>query len=365
MVLFVCSTAYQLLNAIQISRMLDEESDLIFTTKQLNVNKEELVRRGFFRNVYYWDELLDTFILSKCKTRRERISRSVRKVFRYVQLKKVYESLPNKNQQYRVVFISYMNYTAQCVYYYFKKSGAVLSLYDDGIYSYHCLSGKPSLFRRIANRWLFKSQVADEIVFFYSRDTKGVDVGTHQDIEMIDIPPFPTNLSDDVIAVFGGNHNDIDAFSRRVIFFDQCFDDEPSQLLQQQITQGLFDLLGDELIIKIHPTMSGSKYNKNIAQISSKVPYEVISGLIPQEDKVLISVLSTACFTPFLIKREEPSVILAFNMLEEDNPLAKKYVDVYERFQKEYSTRDKISAPRNLEQLLLEVNKIVKNQELG
>lgn len=352
MVLFVCSTAYQLLNALQISQMLNEEADLIFTTKHLQIDTDELIQRGFFRKVYYWDELLDTFILSKCKTRRERIIRGVKKVFRYAQIKKVYETLPNRDQQYRVVFIAYMNYTSQCVYYYFKRTGAVLSLYDDGIYSYHCLSSKPSLFRRIASRWLFKSYVADEVACFYSRDSRGVDVGDHQGIEMVDIPPFPTALSDDAIAIFGGNKSDIEAFSRRVIFFDQCFEDEYSQALQQKITHGLYELLGDELIIKIHPTTSGSKYDERITQVRSKVPYEIISGLISQKDKVLISVLSTACFTPFLIKREEPSVFLAFNMLEEDNPLSKKYVDVYERFRKEYSEGEKISAPENLQQLL-------------
>lgn len=103
--LFVCSTAYQLMNAIYLAKSEDEKSDIIFIKRGMEeiCDIHKLKKERLFRNIYCWYTLTDKVSNDDIKDSKSKIICNLKKIYIYSNLKKIYKSLPNKDQIYETI----------------------------------------------------------------------------------------------------------------------------------------------------------------------------------------------------------------------------------------------------------------------
>lgn len=136
--LFVCSTAYQLMNAVYLAKSKDEKSDIIFIKRGMEKICDicKLKKEKLFRNIYCWYTLTDKVSDNNVADSKSKIIYNLKKLYIYNNLKKIYKTLPNYDQIYETIYIGYADFPSQCIYYYFEKNDCKLNLYEDGTYTY-------------------------------------------------------------------------------------------------------------------------------------------------------------------------------------------------------------------------------------
>ena len=84
--LFVCSSNYQLLNAIIIVKENKIDADLIIMRESIwnDCNLDILISEGIFKEIYKWTDLLENLSDEKIKKNIHRICVQIKKIFTYI-----------------------------------------------------------------------------------------------------------------------------------------------------------------------------------------------------------------------------------------------------------------------------------------
>lgn len=358
--LFVCSTAYQLMNAVYLAKSKDEKSDIIFIKRGMEkiCDIYKLKKEKLFRNIYCWYTLTDKVSDDNVADSKSKIIYNLKKLYIYNNLKKIYKTLPNYDQIYETIYIGYADFPSQCIYYYFEKNDCKLNLYEDGTYTYECLAVEPSLLRRISCHILFGSYILDKCSKIWIRKIEQLNLGKHTDIE-IGIIEVEEKMKSRLLSIFRGDGINISAFSKSTIFFDQNIEINLIKGKQIEIVETIVKEIGkDELVVKMHPASKNINYPDNVLKFYDRLPFELIMDSYSMDNKILISIFSTACFSPKLLMDEEPYIILTYRIMKNWFSINSQYLELIGQVKDSYKKPEKIMIPDSIEELTKDILRI-------
>ena len=357
MELFVCSSNYQLLNAIIIVKENKIDADLIIMRESIwnDCNLDILITEGIFKEIYKWTDLLENLSDEKIKKNIHRICVQIKKIITYINKQKIWKSLPNKQKQYDKIHISYVDSVTLWIYAYFKRKGATLSLFEDGTYSYGCLSNERTRLRRTLEYILYKGYGIDECTQMYVKHPEKVKLGDNKDVRLI---RFSQNIDSQIITnivfpLYRTNIKFISKFKKSVIIFDQNFELNEVKKIQISIARRTADVFGNEnVLVKMHPSSRNVDYGKSISAVKEKFPFELVMAYEDVHKKILISIFSTASMSPKLDYDQEPYVIYTYKLYGNWFSIGDIYLNQIEELKNSYTDEQKIAVPNNMDEFI-------------
>ncbi len=357
MELFVCSSNYQLLNAIIIVKENKIDADLIIMRESIwnDCNLDILITEGIFKEIYKWTDLLENLSDEKIKKNIHRICVQIKKIITYINKQKIWKSLPNKQKQYDKIHISYVDSVTLWIYAYFKRKGATLSLFEDGTYSYGCLSNERTRLRRTLEYILYKGYGIDECTQMYVKHPEKVKLGDNKDVRLI---RFSQNIDSQIITnivfpLYRTNIKFISKFKKSVIIFDQNFELNEVKKIQISIARRTADIFGNEnVLVKMHPSSRNVDYGKSISAVKEKFPFELVMAYEDVHKKILISIFSTASMSPKLDYDQEPYVIYTYKLYGNLFSIGDIYLNQIEELKNSYTDEQKIAVPNNMDEFI-------------
>lgn len=341
--LFVCSSPFHVFNAVNIVSNFkkSEISDIYIlnigeTSIQIynNIKNKKVFRKVYLINVY--DALP-----------KKKIFYYVNRVNKLLFTKKI---IPNSEETYDNVFIVGTEIFSKAIYAYWLSKNKNTSLYyfEDGTASYFSV--------------LMKNQNSiNEKLFYFFKHFKTLDkckglyvyrpecvVSIYNNIEIKSIPLIEKSglKTKKIKEIFLNDEKSI--FENNLIFFDSNFGEK--SILKKQYEY--FNLIEEnisekEISVKLHPGTSTNQYGNNYNKINHSIGFEMFNLNHDMNDKILISVISSANLIPKLIYDEEPYVIYLYNLIKDE----KKYphFDLFvENVKKTYSNPEKVFVPKTI-----------------
>ena len=147
---------------------------------------------------------------------------------------------------------------------------------------------------------------------------------------------------------------DLDVIDKSVIMFDQTLEESIVSERQNAIANMAADIFGEnDLAVKMHPRSLIDPYDERIPRYRAKCPFEVLMSTMNMQDKVLISMFSTACMNPKLMLDVEPVVIFTLKLsgMEQFFLLNDDTLASIERFRATYRDQSRIYVPETMEEL--------------
>ena len=137
------------------------------------------------------------------------------------------------------------------------------------------------------------------------------------------IPPVSPQDAPVYNRIFGYGEEGAFYRDRPVLFLDQAFQKQlnlpvPTGKLLERVAAACGP---QNVALRLHPTRppeDGEYRGCNVAVApASPCPWEVLLLNLDLEDRIFVSVHSTACLTPKLVFDQEPTVILLYRLVEE------------------------------------------------
>lgn len=366
--LFVCSSHYQLLNAISIVNEYNIEADLMIISDSIanNCKLEVLYEEHVFQSIFIWTDIYEMLTDEKIKTTMDKVCMYMKKINVYARLRKIWDTIPNKDKTYEKVHIAYVDSITLSVYSFFKRTGASLSLFEDGTYTYGCLSIKKSIIRSIAERIIFGSQGIDECNQVFVKHPDMLDKGKFSDIILMQFSGKPDEytLNTIILPLYRTSSEIMEKFKKRVIFFDGNLELDELKAMQKKIAIKTTNILGVEnVLVKLHPSSRDLNYGDNIDTFNGKIPFEIVMTYEQMERKVLISIFSTACMAPKRDFGQEPYVIFTYKLFKENFSISSQYLNQIDQLREIYINKEKIYVPSSMEEYM-QTLKLIR-EEIG
>ena len=361
MELFVCSSNYQLLNAIMIVKENKIDAVLMITRESIwsGCDLNVLVSEGIFKETYKWTVLLEYVSDEKIKKTSDKIKIQTKKLLFYLNKHAIWKSLPNKYKRYDKVHIAYVDSITLWIYAYFKCTGAKLSLFEDGTYSYGCLNIEKSYMRTIAEYLLYGGRGIDECVQMYIKHPELVRFGTHKDVKLLKFnDQFDAKtISEILLPLYQSKHSSISVFARPVIIFDQNLELKEVKAIQKSIAQKAANVFGYEnVLVKLHPSSRDLDYGECICTFNENIPFELIMAYESMNRKLLISIFSTACMSPKLDFDQEPYIIFTYKLYGNRFIIDDTYLGQIDQLRDSYADKTRIAVPKDINEFVLILN---------
>lgn len=312
---FVCCTPYHIIISVHVTRNIFREfdNDIYICNHFSNAEEiyENLKRMNIFRKVYFVkdkDLSYDKSFLkiNKIKTLYERNFNRV--------------GISSFEDVYDNISIFSFNFFSVLMIDEIKSKypNAKVSMFEDGLGTYINSTSRKERMReligRLANiigRKLVSFRLIDELYVF-----KPELIIKSKEIKLRRIPEIKEDLRETLNRVFGYRLNNKLTF-KKYIFFDQTFtQDNIGNFNEINFVRVLKEDLSD-LSIKVHPREKIDKYSsfENVNVIKSAFPWELIYMNENPKDSILISITSSAVFTPHLLFNSNVKVILLYKLV--------------------------------------------------
>lgn len=247
---------------------------------------------------------------------------------------------------YDFVFFASRDYLARCVITYCKYINPSIKLvsYDEGLGTY--ISRMESYTNKIEKAYISlryhddANIVTDKILY-----KPEAYIGESENITLYRMPSVDNYVVSLINQLY--NYENSKRFIGNIIYFDNYYDGKDDN--KKHIIECLAKKTNARLVIKKHPQTPKGAYNSgNIYQYAG-LPYEVIAANdMDIQEKTLITIMSTAVWTPMLMFNRFPKIILLYPLFDngEVNE-AKKIIEKMISFYPE----DKITVIRTNEEL--------------
>ena len=363
--LFICCAPFHIFTATNIAynNFKDSTKD-IYITDHIEDNYRcylELRDKGIFDNVYYIKvkNTTQVSIISKY-----RIIRYTKIILKYFDSKNIIPQLNNK--KYEEVLISSPDIVSEIVYYYYKKknSNMKLYMYEEGTFAYNYFEYKINIFKKIFTKILYGRNIMEDHDGAYLYKPELSKTYENYNIKKIDIISNKDFKSATVLNnIMGYKEEFKDKLNYKYIFMDQAFG--VSDILNEgiDIFEKIISQVGKEnSVVKLHPRTEANIYREICKAVSIKAPYEIIAFNSDVNDKVLISIFSSACLNPKIIFNQEPYVILLFKIIDISifSHINETSFDIAYKVKKNYKNPNKFFIPETVEELQEILKKIIK-----
>ena len=343
---FVCCTPYHVFLALHIGEM--SKSD-IYISKQFS-GADELVERlketGMFHKVSLIDE---KSILGYKKSRLARfpVYSRMHMLFRYIFLNYYMKKIGFNPFCYDSLYFSYA-FAGRMMYLYSVKTGRKMMYYyfEDGIGNYvEKNEAEPTFRDRLARKILhFSSRNAYSLLLTRPELYKNRAGRKLSKVPAGEKSMQKINMMNHIFPCSEEN------WKYRVIFFDTVRNEipVPSRSRMDQMLNRLFQLTGNQMIVKAHPRCQyrceGLKYWKT----GLNSGFESDCYMHDFSNHILITVFSTSVFIPKMIFEQEPVVILLYKLF----PFSQEWDETgfVEKFQSVCHDRKKVIVPNSADE---------------
>lgn len=357
--LFVVATSYQLFNAINITEQDQKfnSTELVFIQSNNKFSQSIDIKylRNIFSNVYIvnyhnYEKRIHKFIYT--------IYSLLRKDCFGTYFKKSYDE----------VFISGTEIISKIVATKVISKYTKLYYYEDGLASYESVLKKQTKkLNDLPIRIICGYDPFSKCEGLYVYEPELVRVNSYLK-RVIAIKKI--NKSTNYTVLYKRMYKNLkitDLYNRRIIFFNAWFESIPQYALQSQLVQLISEIfMKDQYVIKTHPNENVSTINCIESEfIFTRESFEVANYYKYFGNSILISIISTACFTPKLIYNEEPIIILLFKLYQQKFGMWLEYDEVISNIAKCYKDQSKIYMPATIEEyerILCKLNKEQYNE---
>lgn len=350
---FICTSPYQLIGAIGIAKKLDTDSDLYISGEfpGYDVMADRLRKYDVFSGVYVADS---KDVMAKGKLA------SIKMTF--FSEKSLSAFLP-EDASYDSCYVSSRSTLKATMLGVLRKRNPDMRriVFEDGLGTY---SGKDTLIRASSTRGKIEKLLGRDL-----DDPSKIDIMAFLP-ELVSLPGALSNkeikqqprieLNDESRAmladVFGTG--DAQVIDEKYIIFDSKRRGDDLDLLsaeEKDIMDRCYEIVkkyaGDDVVCKPHPKSTEESSAGIKIYPNQGIPMEALYlGMNGLEDRVLVSHVSTAIFTPKIILDCEPRVICLHKILK-GNVISENFTGIYEMFRNTYRDKDRVIAPESIEEL--------------
>lgn len=358
-VCMLATTPFQILGCIALVKQLALDADLYIGDSFQNSEAvgQKLQKFNIFRNIVLVEKqkVSDEHIASKFKKR-------IRQIPTYLNLNKVAEGFLLPDEEYSQIYISNNTLFCRLAYLYLHRKNPDVQIvyYDDGLGTY-CNVKTMGISRIEQCYWqLFVGVRKQNIKFsarFYEPELY-LDImkNIHGFIRVDPIQPLEQSAENDEIirVVFSVSENC--SIKHRAIVLDTMRREEFDQAGQEKLDL-LYNKLNERypgaLIFKQHPRdysiAEGYTYFRQ-----RQTPFEAICYFSDLSEKILITNMSTAAFTPKMLFDQEPVIISLYEIMKEHRKGNIDFTELFGSIQKIYSDKGRVHMPQS-EEVLLEL----------
>ena len=217
---------------------------------------------------------------------------------------------------YDYVFFASRDFFSRCVLTYCKyvyKSAKIIS-YDEGLGSY--ISRMEEYTNKI-EKFIIKIRYHDKANIITDKILYKPEayIGKANNITIYKMPKLEEPIVKLLNKIY--NYDDSMKFNSNIIYFDNYYDGK--DLYKKSIIDCLISETNGSILLKKHPQTSNGIYDYNNVYDFSQLPYEIIAANDNDIDKkVLITIMSSAVWTPMLIFNKYPKIVLMYQLFDND-----------------------------------------------
>ena len=361
MIVFFCSTPYQILLSINIKFVnhKEEKADIYILNHFLNAPYivKNLKKNNIFNRVQLVDAIGFTNSFSE-----NSINRYLQKISTYLQSYKIMKKYFDfDNQIYDAVYLTYPDIIIQTAIkeLYKHNNDMDVHLFEDGTGSYNNHIMITSKYKKWFNKIMRLDKVLDKydsLMLFNPELYSG-----NSSIPIESIPHIDSNseLREILNITFG--YDEDQKIDEKIIFLDQPVGHING--LSEQIKEVICEILENDYIIKLHPRSHSNDFPNYNTYQNNAVPWEIMSLNNNIEDKVLISYFSTAAISSKIIFDKEPKIIFLYEMeeLTKINKMSNEQKEFVNKVKDTYRDISRVMIPRNLGELKKCISEALKN----
>lgn len=312
--LFLIHTPFQLMNCLNIieNYYTSDINDIVFLHENMKQYSSVIEKYSKNIGIFCYEFLFDDY----AKSNKLLIKLSL--VINLIRGKKNIRKVENRNKLYDCLFIPSENIGCNIVYNYFYglNNSLELYVYDDGVGTYakgYLLGEKYFIYKKISYM-IFGSFFWEKIKKIFCYQPEFID-----DSNLI-IEKVKINSTEIIESLFSKNLNDclVNKYDEsRIIYLDQGHIP-----LSYENTKSFLEVCvkmykKNEVLLKNHPRVSPVYECDSFEIDNSGSTFESIFFNIDIENKVLVSMCSTSCLTPYILKEKYPYIIF-LGMLNTD-----------------------------------------------
>lgn len=363
-IVFLCSTPYQLFNAVIMKGNHFPEHTVDLCVFNYFKGSADLVNRleesGLFNEVVEC-RFKDKHLQLVAKEKLSRLCHKLR--YHFGHRFEIEKQLPNK--KYDSVFFSNQDPINEIIVkILFRRNPSIeINHFEDGwvdyIFPYKYFYGKQT--KRMNCFWKTpKEYFTRENSYFYRPD---IAVASIDNPNVKQIKSVSKGADMYINQVFGYTKDAV--ITANVIYFDTLQENKLGISMQEHMKvlgYCSFLLEKENIVVKKHPRNFSDKYEEKgyIVYANQSVPFEVICANQNFERKLLISSFSTACFSPKILFDQEPFVILTYKLTGNEAELDEETKKYLKQIKNNYRQSNRIIIPESVEQLKNGIKKYVR-----
>lgn len=354
---YFCATPFHVLVALTMAASRKETADMYLFGYTLSIKAygERLKQCGLFRKVKY----VDTATLREKwdKDTQSRLIRIFRRMKSYFHVDEIVKEILIPDTVYNCIAYGFSFIVFRWILFFFQKQGMEIRAiqFDDGAGAYSFGDRNEDVCERSLRDKVFcfllsgrRERIVVTKALFSPALYRDFHPGTTVEIEQIPRPVKDKKTLDILKFVYGGRDKPL-AIPQDIIVFDAVkgndMDDEGYEHFREIIAVIAEKFGRERIYIKKHPRDPDGFHNAR-----NSLPFEVFCLHGDIGNKVLVSFLSTACLTPWLVFGQTPTVILLHRLI--CGRVAYKGLSAFfDRMPKVYGQPDKVQIPNTLKEL--------------
>jgi len=341
--LFICSTVYQLIVAIQIRITIFKKKEVdVIVTNEIHEAQQLCQRLNSLR-------IFDNVFCIEGKNTSLDSGKSI--YLKNMYIKKLQKSIIGKKVEilekgrYNEIFFANIGGLNLRLATFLSSHNiqAKMNLYEEGISSYSRIFG--DIFERLymPGRGIIKSYltygVLKKVTSFYYFEPQ-VMVWECKG-EIVKIPPISSDIQNlkKILNYIFCYEQLRDSYSEKVIFFEESYIADGDYVDDMGIIKMLETIYQKEdIFVKTHPRNSTNRFQNEGYKTNkdSIMPWEVIALNLDMRDKILVSISSTALVNSFLLLNTDAKLIFAYQQVVNKNERLRKTIEVIEKIKLEY-----------------------------
>lgn len=348
MIAIFCATPYHLLTAInmKLTVLREKETDLYIVGNFADAKDISVLiqKENIFKDIKYMD-VSDFNALDK-KNYAYKLWVRFKKYLNYEKELARYVDLIEK--KYQAIYYASRNQYSDYVIKHFndKNNDLKVCVFEDGLGEYfNADSRKPARYKRLIFSILgFPSKIYEYEEIWLYRPEACVSI---EDREKLRKLPSIIDSGLEGQSVLSRVFQCNGKIYEKIILFEQDY-----KIEQQAFSKVLSLVESSRVILKTHPRKdTGLDLGVNVFK-EKNIPWEINCLSQNMKEKVLISINSTACFTPKFIFNQEPTIILLYKIFEtgyKEDPLIMGYL--IKKLKESYAEPTKIIIPQTISEL--------------
>ena len=355
-VCFICTTPFQIITAINITRHKELYADLYIVPQFSNAKElsNSISDADVFRKVIY----VDTSQIEEYKKSKYKLFLHLGIAWNYLRISSVVKKFLLDDVTYSVIYVSSKANIGRLTALYYIKRGINFRtvFFDDGESSYDNEAiTNPSKADQKLRRAIFGKEAVRPIneLWLYS-PSLFQKINPDSSVVVNQLPLIPQDDDTKLLynKIFRVSSSDL--ISERAIILDIIKNENLEGRKEDLIAiyKIIADVFGsNQTIIKKHPRDKSQELETFKYYKKSEIPFEILLLNQDLSNKVLVTVSSTAITIPKLLFNVEPIVIYLGNLVKTKQARIGKATEYYEACKRTYDDPNRFIIPESIEDL--------------